>query len=106
MSNSTNAGLIVVTSESDKINKARNNINNYMEYVYDIKQASIHRQWHDFIQANPWGILLAPQFHGKCESERTKVLDSYGQYRQITEYTKSRDIVSYNQSPQISSVRL
>jgi hypothetical protein len=61
-----NAGNIVKkVSEIEKIKRARVNINDYMEYVFDVEQAPLHSAWHSFIQAHKWSMILAPQFHGK-----------------------------------------
>ena len=92
-----NAGNIVQkVSEAEKIRRARVNINDYMEYVFDIEQADLHRQWHDFIQSKKWSMILAPQFHGKCEVGETLIQLSSGELREVRSIKKQESIISYN----------
>jgi len=63
MANETS--IVTRISESERIENARYNINDYMEYVFGFDQGMLHRQWHDFVQDNSWCMILAPQFHGK-----------------------------------------
>lgn len=53
--------------EGIRIRKARENVNDFIEYVFGIVQGDIHRQWHDLMddERSLRTLIMAPRNHGK-----------------------------------------
>lgn len=62
--------------EEARIRQAREDVNAFIEYVFDIEQGDIHREWHDLIDNSPTkrSLILAPRNHGKTTQIKGRCL--------------------------------
>lgn len=53
--------------ESIKIRSAREDVNAFIEYVFEIEQGGIHKEWHSLINddSSNRSLIIAPRDHGK-----------------------------------------
>ncbi|MFA7161839.1 MAG: hypothetical protein WC083_04635 [Candidatus Methanomethylophilaceae archaeon] len=53
--------------EAVQIRKAREDVNAFIEYVFEVEQGAIHREWHDLIDdpSSTRTAIIAPRNHGK-----------------------------------------
>lgn len=53
--------------EAVQIRKAREDVNAFVEYVFEIEQGQIHREWHELIDdpESNRTLIIAPRDHGK-----------------------------------------
>ena len=53
--------------ERVRIRKARENVNDFIEYVFGVVQGDIHREWHDLMddESSLRTLIIAPRNHGK-----------------------------------------
>lgn len=61
-----------------QIERARNDPNAFIEYVFDTKQEDCHRRWQEFWDLYPKSVLLAPTGTGKTTQIRGRLLHELG----------------------------
>lgn len=53
--------------EAVQVRKAREDVNAFIEYVFEVEQGQIHREWHSLIDdpSSTRTVIIAPRNHGK-----------------------------------------
>lgn len=87
--------------EAVQIRRAREDVNAFIEYVFEVEQAAIHREWHDLIDdpSSTRTMIIAPRNHGKTTQISGRCLWTVGRNRNLrVKYVmgvddKAKDIV-------------